>query len=78
VEKIAQNVAQTIFGKIHTYVTFTVGKKYPNVISYFCHFKKKLSKAKQSPNRRKVGQSGHPGVQIELGLFSEQKEIIEH
>jgi hypothetical protein len=54
-EKISQ-----IFVQIIMYLTFFVGK----VPSYFCNLK--TAQSKQSPDRRKFAQSGHPADHTDL------------
>jgi hypothetical protein len=55
--KVAQNVSQQNFCRNY-YITFTVEKSSPNICDTYVIFQKEQSK--QSPNRRKFAQSGHP------------------
>jgi hypothetical protein len=38
------------------------GRKWPKNVGHFCNFQK-TAQSKQSPNRRKFAQSGHPGFE---------------
>jgi hypothetical protein len=67
-EKVAQNEAQSIFVITHTYITFTVEKRSPNIGATSVIFTKVAKVNSQT-------QSGHPGciIQGEIALGSSTK-----
>jgi hypothetical protein len=74
VKKIAQNIAQPIFVKIHKDIASTV-EKVAKFLGNFCNFQKKTDQSKLSPNRRKIAQSDHPANQS-LELKRVKIEIV--
>jgi hypothetical protein len=56
-KKIARNVAQPIFGQ-HCHMTFAEEESRTKNLYGFLKFRK-TAQRKQSPNRRKIAQSGH-------------------
>jgi uncharacterized protein YfdQ (DUF2303 family) len=61
VKKIAQKMAQPIFGQDKIIRYLNRGKMQTTTVVYFCKLKKKPAKEKKSPNGRNFAQSGHPG-----------------
>jgi hypothetical protein len=57
-EKIVKNAAKTIFCQSY-HLTFTVEKVNKKTVASGVMYKK-IADSKQSPNRRKIAQSGHP------------------
>jgi hypothetical protein len=56
------NVCMPAYFGQHLYKTFSIEKISPHFLGYFCNIKN--TQSKQSPNRRKIAQSGHPACQL--------------
>jgi hypothetical protein len=64
---MAQNVEQPVFVKINAQLLpwKTVAQKVRSTSAIF----KKTTQSKQSPNRRKIAESGHHGVDVMITIF---------